>query len=105
MAAREIGRPVKLVLTRAQTFTSNGYQPATEQRIVLSATRDGRLTALEHRSWSGTAMLEDYVEGCCQPSRSLYAVSAIRTATRAVRVNRGTPTPMRAPHGTPAKLP
>jgi len=63
MAAREIGRPVKLVLTRAQTFTSNGYQPATEQRIVLSATRDGRLTALEHRSWSGTAMLEDYVEG------------------------------------------
>ena len=42
LAAREVGRPVKLVLTRAQSYTAHGYQPATEQpsRWPLNATAD-----------------------------------------------------------------
>ena len=49
-AARVTGRPVKLVLTRAQMFTSCGHQPATRQTVTLGATRDGRLTAIRHHS-------------------------------------------------------
>ena len=34
VAAREVGRPVKLVLTRAQMFTSTGHRPRTEQHLA-----------------------------------------------------------------------
>src|SRR5262249_55627879 len=48
LAARVTKRPVRLVLTRAQMFTSVGHRPNTVQQVSLGATRDGRLTALEH---------------------------------------------------------
>ena len=41
LAARITGRPVKLVLTRPQMFTSVGHRPQTVQRLRLGATRDG----------------------------------------------------------------
>ncbi|MBL8112105.1 MAG: xanthine dehydrogenase family protein molybdopterin-binding subunit, partial [Acidobacteria bacterium] len=39
-AARALGRPVKLVLTRAQMLTGTGHRPATRQEIFLGARRD-----------------------------------------------------------------
>ena len=104
VAAREVGRPVKLVLTRAQTFTSHGYQPATEQTIALGATREGRLTAIRHDSVSPTAVFQDYMEYAGSGTRTLYACPAIATTHRAVRVHRGVPTPMRAPHEGPGMV-
>ena len=41
IAARAVGRPVKLVLTRPQMFTSVGHRPATIQEMVLGADGDG----------------------------------------------------------------
>jgi xanthine dehydrogenase YagR molybdenum-binding subunit len=98
VAARQVGRPVKLVLTRAQTFTAHGYQPASEQRLALGASRDGRLLALRHESFNPTSIDDDYVEFCAIASRTLYACPAIETRHRVVHVHRGVPTPMRAPH-------
>ena len=49
-AARVLGLPVQLVLTRGQMFTGCGHQPATRQSVALGAARDGRLTAVEHDS-------------------------------------------------------
>ena len=45
MAARVVGRPVKLELTRQQMFSGTGHRPPTEQTISLAATRDGKLQA------------------------------------------------------------
>jgi xanthine dehydrogenase YagR molybdenum-binding subunit len=104
VAAREAGRPVKLVLTRAQTFTSHGYQPATQQTIALGATQEGRLTAIRHDSVSPTATFQDYMEYACSGTRTLYACPSIATTHRAVRVHRGVPTPMRAPHEGPGMV-
>ena len=98
MAARELRRPVKLVLSRAQTFTSHGYQPASEQKVTLGAARDGKLVAVRHQSITPTSLFDDYVEFAAGSARALYACPAIETRHRVVRVNRGTPTPMRAPH-------
>jgi xanthine dehydrogenase YagR molybdenum-binding subunit len=36
-AARRVGRPVKLVLTRAQMYSSHGYRSATVQQLNLGA--------------------------------------------------------------------
>lgn len=104
MATRELGRPVKLVLSRAQSFSSHGYQCATEQRVALGATREGTLTSMRHECWNPTASADDYVEYGGSPTRTLYACPAIETRHRVVRVNRGNPTPMRAPHEGPGAV-
>lgn len=97
MAARELGRPVKLVLTRAQTFTSHGYQPATIQTLAISATKEGRLTGIRHDSVLAGSYVGNHIEGTGIGTRSLYACPSISTTHRLVRVHRGDPTPMRAP--------
>jgi xanthine dehydrogenase YagR molybdenum-binding subunit len=96
-AARVTGRPVKLVLTRAQMFTSCGHQPATRQTVTLGATRDGRLTAICHHSVNPTSTFDDYAENATDGTRWMYASPAISVATRVQRTDRPTPTPMRAP--------
>jgi xanthine dehydrogenase YagR molybdenum-binding subunit len=97
-AARVAGRPVKLVLTRAQMFTLCGHQPATRQTVQLGATRDGRLTALRHYSTNPSSFTGDYAECAVHPCGWLYDSPAIQTRLRIQRVHRPAPTPMRAPH-------
>jgi xanthine dehydrogenase YagR molybdenum-binding subunit len=97
MAARELGRPVKLVLTRALSFTSHGYQAASQQTVALSARGDGKLTGMRHDSVLAGSYTGQHYELAGAGTRSLYASPAIRTTHRAVRVHRNEPTPMRAP--------
>jgi xanthine dehydrogenase YagR molybdenum-binding subunit len=98
VAAREVGRPVKLVLTRAQTFTSHGFATGSLQTVALGATRDGRLTAIRHESVTATSVFDQYVEYGAIGTRSLYACPAIATKHRVLPLNVITPTPTRAPH-------
>jgi xanthine dehydrogenase YagR molybdenum-binding subunit len=101
LAARALGRPVRIVLPRSHTFTLHGYQPATIQDVTLGAARDGALTAIRHRSWSAAAIDEDYIEHGTLGTRSLYACPNIDVHDRAVRLHRPQPTFMRAPHEGP----
>lgn len=98
-AAKSLKRPVRLQLTRAQMFSMAGHQAATLQTIRLSATRDGRLTAIDHQSVTPTSMTDEYIEYAANASRSLWGTThGIATGHKIVRVNRNTPTAMRAPH-------
>ena len=97
MAARQVGRPVRLVMQRPQLFGPVGGRPRTAQALRLGADADGRLTALEHRSTSATSVIEDWVETSAVVSRMLYASPAVATSHRLVRLNVGTPTFQRAP--------
>ena len=47
-AARQLGKPVKLVLSRKMMFQSVGHRPRTQQRVRLGATPDGKLVSLQH---------------------------------------------------------
>lgn len=53
VAARHIGRAVKVALTRPQIANNTTHRPATVQRIRLGADSDGRIVAIGHESWSG----------------------------------------------------
>ena len=97
MAAREVKRPVKLVLTRRQMFGPVGGRPMTVQRIQLGATRDGALTAIRHASTSNTSNIEDWIEPAIAQTRILYACPNVETSYDLKRLNVGTPTFMRAP--------
>ncbi len=97
IAARHLGRPVKLVLTREQMYTAIGYRPQTVQHVALGATRDGQLVATIHEGTEPTAMADDYREGLVRATPSLYACPNLRTSYRQVRLNVSTPTWMRGP--------
>jgi xanthine dehydrogenase YagR molybdenum-binding subunit len=97
MAARQINRPVKLVLERPQMFGPVGARPRTQQRIVLGATREGKLTAIWHEVYANTSFLEDYLESSAFPTRVMYSCPNVSTTSRLVSLNLGTPTYMRAP--------
>lgn len=96
-AARVLGRPVKLVLTRAEMFTACGHQPATRQSVWLGARRDERLTAIRHHSVNSTARFHDFAENATGGTRWMYASPAIAVSTRVERTDHPMPTPMRAP--------
>jgi xanthine dehydrogenase YagR molybdenum-binding subunit len=97
MAARQAGRPVKLVLDRNQMFGPVGTRPITEQRIRLAAMNDGRLTASSHDVLAYTSMIEDWIEPCALVTRMMYTSPNQETTHRLARMNLGTPTFMRAP--------
>ncbi|MGH8653442.1 MAG: xanthine dehydrogenase family protein molybdopterin-binding subunit [Gammaproteobacteria bacterium] len=99
VAARELGRPVKLVLTRAQSYTAHGYQAASRQTVALGARADGTLTSLRHDSIVTGSFAGNYVEGPGLETASLYACPAIQITHRVVRLHRGNPVFMRSPLG------
>jgi xanthine dehydrogenase YagR molybdenum-binding subunit len=97
MCARQVGKPVKLVLERPQMFNNTGARPETHQSLALGAAADGTLAALHHDSISHTSVFDEFTETAAQQSRMLYAVPNILTSHRLVRLNLGTPSFMRAP--------
>jgi xanthine dehydrogenase YagR molybdenum-binding subunit len=97
MAAKQVNRPVKLVLERPQMFGPVGARPQTYQQVTLGATRDGKLTAIRHEVHAHTSVIEDYLESSAFPTRVMYACSNVTTIHRLVQLNMGTPTYMRAP--------
>ncbi|MEM7667373.1 MAG: xanthine dehydrogenase family protein molybdopterin-binding subunit [Pseudomonadota bacterium] len=101
IAARIVGRPVKLNLTRTGCYTGCGYQSGTQSRLRLASDAQGRLTAVEHHTENVTSISDDYIEFANIGTRGMYAMPAYRMTTRVRRANVGTPTAMRAPHEGP----
>ena len=73
LAARQLGLPVKVAMTRQQTFHLNGNRAAEIQRVRLGADRDGRLLAIGHEATVHSNPHEEYVEQSAATTRSLCA--------------------------------
>jgi xanthine dehydrogenase YagR molybdenum-binding subunit len=100
-AAKLTGRPVKLVVPRAQMFTTTGQRPETRQRIRLSASADGKLDSIRHESINTTSFIEQYVENCGGMTSSVYSCPNVLVTHHTIDVHRGAPTSMRAPGAAP----
>ncbi len=100
-AARDLKRPVKLVVTRDMMFQSVGHRPRTQQRVRLGAGADGKLVAVMHDSLNHTSILDDYEEGCSEATAYSYSTPNLRATSGLVRRNVGTPTSMRGPGAVP----
>ncbi|MGD0530448.1 MAG: molybdopterin cofactor-binding domain-containing protein, partial [Polyangiaceae bacterium] len=97
MAAKAVGRAVKLVVTRQQMFSMVGHRPQTRQRVVLGAAARGVLVAVKHEVISETSSFDEFVEPSAIQTRMLYACPNVETSHRLVRLDVGTPTFQRAP--------
>ncbi|MFI6317827.1 xanthine dehydrogenase family protein molybdopterin-binding subunit [Nonomuraea sp. NPDC050556] len=100
MAARIVGRPVKLVLTREQMFSSCGLREDNEQTITLGAGADGRLTAIRHHKLSITSAYDDWAEPALGSSGEVYACDNFEAVYHLIKGNTMTPTFMRGPGET-----
>jgi xanthine dehydrogenase YagR molybdenum-binding subunit len=96
MAARELGRSVRVVLTRQQMFTF-GHRPATLHTVRLGATADGRLEAIAHEAVGETSRHEDYTENVVGWSGTLYHCDHVKLSHDVVDLDYATPLDMRAP--------
>ena len=105
IAARRIGRPVKLVATRSQGFTIATYRAETRHRLQLGATPDGKLVSLRHEGWEVTSRPSYYNVSGTESTARMYAVLNIRTRVNIVHADRNTPGFMRAPPDTPYMFP
>lgn len=97
LAARQVGRPVKLALTRRQMSFTTGHRPRTLQRMALGATRDGRLASIIHEGTGETSRYEQFIESLTSGTDFMYSCANVRTRYRLVPLDTGTPTYMRGP--------
>src|SRR5438876_10246835 len=100
-AARQLGKPVKLVISRKMMFQSVGHRPRTQQRVRLGATSDGKLVSLQHDYVNHLAILDNYHEDCGEATAFQYSVLNLRVTFGRARRNVGSPTPMRGPGAVP----
>jgi xanthine dehydrogenase YagR molybdenum-binding subunit len=100
-AARQLGKPVKLVLSRKMTFQTAGHRARTQQRVRLGATPEGKLVSLLHDYVYERSMLDNYHENCGEATSYHYSVPNLRVKFGRAKRNIGTPSDMRGPGAVP----
>jgi xanthine dehydrogenase YagR molybdenum-binding subunit len=100
-AARQVGKPLKVVVSRRQMTANTGHRSHTEQRIRLSASPDGILSAIEHEAKSAASPAGEFSEPCTRVTPVMYATPNMRLYQELAILNVGVPTFMRAPGETP----
>jgi xanthine dehydrogenase YagR molybdenum-binding subunit len=101
MAAKQFNRPVKLVLSRQQAFSTAGRRTQTIQKIALGADQNGKLSAIKHATTSETSFVDEFVETAGVATSMIYSSPNVDVSHELVRLNRGTPCPTRAPGEAP----
>jgi len=97
LAARELGRPVRVVQSRRQVFEVNTRRTETRQRIRLGATADGRLVALGHEARVSNLPGESFAEPVLQGTAFTYAAPNRLLHSDLVRLHRPATGSVRAP--------
>ena len=100
-AAKEMQRPLKVVVSRRQMTANTGHRSPTEQVIRLGASKEGKLTAIVHEVKSVTSPVDIFVEPCTSITPVMYATPNMRLQQDLAVMNVGTPTFMRAPGDNP----
>src|SRR6266446_5516457 len=100
-AARQLGKPVKLVISRKMMFQSVGHRARTQQRVRLGATPEGKLVSLQHDYVYQRSMLDAHHEDCGEATPFQYSVPNLRVTFGRARRNVGAAADMRGPGRVP----
>jgi xanthine dehydrogenase YagR molybdenum-binding subunit len=100
-AARQTGKPVKLVVSRKMMFQSVGHRPLTQQRVRLGATREGKLVSLQHDYIYTRSILDAHHEDCGEATPFQYSTPNLRVTFGRAKRNIGAGADMRGPGAVP----
>lgn len=103
LGAKAAKRPVKVALQRPLMFNNTTHRPATIQRIRIGASREGKIVAIGHESWSGD-LPGGGPETAVQQTRLLYAAPHRMTKTRLAVLDLPEGNAMRAPGEAPGLM-
>lgn len=103
LGAKAAKRPVKIALPRPFIANNTTHRPATIQRIRLGATKDGKITAIGHESWSGD-LPGGGPETAVGQTRLLYAGPNRMTKMRLAVLDLPEGNAMRAPGEAPGLM-
>jgi len=98
LLAKMTARPVKLVLTREETFLSVGNRPPASMRLKAGVKRDGSITAMQ--LWASGASGAQPAGGVGSVDfviRDLYTCPNVRTELQDLYMHAGPARPFRAP--------
>ena len=97
LAAKAVGRPVKVALTRQQVYQTTVRRADTIQRVRIGCMRNGRITAIAHETISGNTPGDRGFEPAGISTVFLYAGDNRRITHRKADVNVLLAAAMRAP--------
>jgi len=97
LAAIQLGRPVRVVMSRQQVFQTIMRRSETHQRIRLAADAEGKLTGFGHEARVSNLPGEDFAEPVLQSSQFLYAGDNRLLKLDLARIHRMTAGSVRAP--------
>jgi xanthine dehydrogenase YagR molybdenum-binding subunit len=103
LGAKAAGRPVKVALQRPLMFNNTTHRPATIQRIRIGASREGKISAIGHESWSGD-LPGGKPETAVQQTKLLYAGANRMTKMRLAVLDLAEGNAMRAPGEAPGLM-
>ena len=97
VAAKVVKRPVKLALTRNQMFNSVGLRQRNHQKFRVSATKDGKITAISHETTTHGAIVNEFIEPCGDCTKLMYDAPNSLISYRITPMNVILPTFTRGP--------
>ena len=97
LAARKVGRPVKLVVPREQVFHATSFRPPTEHRIQFGLDRDGRFVGGIHLVRAQTSRFDLMPYTGQETTSRMYDWKTFRGASTLIQTDVQTPGFMRAP--------
>ena len=97
VAAKVVKRPVKLALTRNQMFNSVGLRQRNHQKFRVSATKDGKITAISHETTTHGAISNEFIEPCGDCTKVMYDAPNSLISYRITPMNVIVPTFTRGP--------
>jgi xanthine dehydrogenase YagR molybdenum-binding subunit len=100
-AARQLRKPIKLVVSRKMMFQSVGHRARTQQRVRLGATSEGKLVSLQHDYVYHRSMLDAHHENCGEATSFHYSVPNLRVTFGRAKRNVGGTADMRGPGAVP----
>ncbi len=103
LGARAVNRPVKVMLPRPVIANNTTHRPATLQHIRIGTDPQGRITAIEHLSWSGN-LPGGTPETAVQQTGLLYAGAHRHTGLRLATLDLPEGNAMRAPGDAPGMM-
>jgi xanthine dehydrogenase YagR molybdenum-binding subunit len=97
VASRQLGRAIKITLTRQQVMEATVRRPQTQQRIALGADTQGQLNTVIHNTISSNLTDEDVFEPAAQSTHFLYQGTHRQVTYAIARMNQLMGASMRAP--------
>lgn len=97
LGAKQVNRPVKLMLTRSQMFAGTGYRPASWQKIKIGSDASGKFQGIVHQAKNATSLYENFNDGITRVTRLIYDFENLKTEAAIVPLNLSAPTWMRGP--------